>query len=58
VGPVGHLWLLALDTNIRAAIEELRGIPQEGIDCDAVAAREEGVNKACVIGGCWLSRAV
>jgi aminoglycoside phosphotransferase (APT) family kinase protein len=27
-----------LDAPTRAAIEELRGIPQEGVDCDAVAA--------------------
>ncbi|WP_055589834.1 aminoglycoside phosphotransferase family protein [Peterkaempfera griseoplana] len=32
-GPVA-----ALDAQTRAAIEELRGIPQEGVDCDAAAA--------------------
>jgi aminoglycoside phosphotransferase (APT) family kinase protein len=32
-GPVA-----SLDTPTRAAIEELRGIPQEGIDCDAAVA--------------------
>ncbi|MFJ9469983.1 aminoglycoside phosphotransferase family protein [Streptomyces caniferus] len=30
--------LATLDASTRAAIEELRGIPQEGIDCDAAAA--------------------
>ncbi|GHC40629.1 phosphotransferase [Streptomyces cinnamoneus] len=30
--------LASLDASTRAAIEELRGIPQEGVDCDAVAA--------------------
>ncbi|RLV04454.1 phosphotransferase [Streptomyces griseocarneus] len=30
--------LASLDAETRAAIEELRGIPQEGVDCDAVAA--------------------
>lgn len=29
-GPVA-----SLDASTRAAIEELRGIPQEGVDCDA-----------------------
>jgi hypothetical protein len=28
----------AADAETRAAIEELRGIPQEGVDCDAAAA--------------------
>jgi aminoglycoside phosphotransferase (APT) family kinase protein len=32
-GPVA-----SLDAGTRAAIEELRGIPQEGVDCDAAAA--------------------
>ncbi|MCC3767878.1 aminoglycoside phosphotransferase family protein [Streptomyces sp. UNOC14_S4] len=32
-GPVA-----SLDTETRAAIEELRGIPQEGVDCDAAVA--------------------
>ncbi|MDN3296359.1 aminoglycoside phosphotransferase family protein [Streptomyces ficellus] len=32
-GPVA-----SLDAETRAAIEELRGIPQEGVDCDAAAA--------------------
>ncbi|MCW7944382.1 phosphotransferase [Streptomyces hygroscopicus] len=32
-GPVA-----ALDASTRAAIEELRGIPQEGVDCNAAAA--------------------
>ncbi|MFD6973161.1 aminoglycoside phosphotransferase family protein [Streptomyces sp. NPDC059949] len=32
-GPVA-----SLDAATRAAIEELRGIPEEGVDCDAVAA--------------------
>lgn len=30
--------LASLDTSTRAAIEELRGIPQEDVDCDAAAA--------------------
>ncbi|MFG2527711.1 aminoglycoside phosphotransferase family protein [Streptomyces sp. NPDC048516] len=30
--------LASLDASTRAAIEELRGIPQEAVDCDAVAA--------------------
>ncbi|MDJ0386449.1 aminoglycoside phosphotransferase family protein [Streptomyces sp. G-G2] len=30
--------LSSLDTETRRAIEELRGIPEEGIDCDAAAA--------------------
>ena len=30
--------LASLDTSTRAAIEELREIPQEGVDCDAAAA--------------------
>ncbi|MFF4603089.1 aminoglycoside phosphotransferase family protein [Streptomyces sp. NPDC001339] len=32
----GHV--ASLDASTRAAIEELRGIPQEGVDCDAAAA--------------------
>ncbi|MGD3109898.1 aminoglycoside phosphotransferase family protein [Streptomyces sp. YGL11-2] len=36
--------LASLDASTRAAIEELRGIPQEGVDCDAaVAVWEEGL---------------
>jgi aminoglycoside phosphotransferase (APT) family kinase protein len=36
--------LASLDAETRAAIEELRGIPQEGVDCDAAtAAWEEAV---------------
>ncbi|GAB1509393.1 aminoglycoside phosphotransferase family protein [Actinophytocola sp. KF-1] len=30
--------LVALDAETRAAIERLRGIPEEGVDCDAAAA--------------------
>ncbi|MEU9792690.1 aminoglycoside phosphotransferase family protein [Streptomyces sparsogenes] len=30
--------LASLDAGTRAAIEELRGMPQEGVDCDAVSA--------------------
>ncbi|MFF3465095.1 aminoglycoside phosphotransferase family protein [Streptomyces sp. NPDC002619] len=30
--------LASLDASTRAAIEELRGIPEEGVDCDAVTA--------------------
>ncbi|NUS15904.1 MAG: aminoglycoside phosphotransferase family protein [Streptomyces sp.] len=33
--------LAALDAGTRAAIEELRGIPAEGVDCDAAAAAWE-----------------
>ena len=38
--PTAHRgWPLArLDAPTRAAIEQLRGIPEEGVDCDAVAA--------------------
>jgi aminoglycoside phosphotransferase (APT) family kinase protein len=35
-----------LDTEIRAAIEQLRAIPQEGIDCDAVTAVWEDALRA------------
>ncbi|OEJ23870.1 phosphotransferase [Streptomyces agglomeratus] len=38
--------LASLDASTRAAIEELRGIPQEGIDCDAVAAVWEDALRA------------
>ncbi|OMI38025.1 phosphotransferase [Streptomyces sparsogenes DSM 40356] len=39
-GPQAHRGgpLASLDAGTRAAIEELRGIPQEGVDCDAVSA--------------------
>ncbi|GAA3080552.1 aminoglycoside phosphotransferase family protein [Streptomyces olivoverticillatus] len=40
-GPVA-----SLDAATRAAIEELRGIPQEGVDCDAVAAVWEDALRA------------
>lgn len=30
--------LVSLDASTRAAIDELRGIPEEGVDCDAVTA--------------------
>ncbi|MFI1255461.1 aminoglycoside phosphotransferase family protein [Streptomyces netropsis] len=40
-GPVA-----SLDASTRAAIEELRGIPQEGVDCDAVAAVWEDALRA------------
>ncbi|MFD3438125.1 aminoglycoside phosphotransferase family protein [Streptomyces sp. NPDC058685] len=38
--PVAHRGgpLASLDAETRAAIEELRGIPQEDVDCDALAA--------------------
>ncbi|MFF8783675.1 aminoglycoside phosphotransferase family protein [Streptomyces sp. NPDC015125] len=38
--------LASLDASTRAAIEQLRGIPQEGIDCDAVAAVWENALRA------------
>ncbi|MEV7445439.1 aminoglycoside phosphotransferase family protein [Streptomyces sp. NPDC091204] len=40
-GPVA-----SLDASTRAAIEELRGIPQEGVDCDAAAAVWEDALRA------------
>ncbi|MFK8844791.1 aminoglycoside phosphotransferase family protein [Streptomyces sp. Ac-502] len=40
-GPVA-----ALDAATRAAIEELRGIPEEGVDCDAVTAVWEDALRA------------
>ncbi|MFF8290754.1 aminoglycoside phosphotransferase family protein [Streptomyces sp. NPDC016309] len=40
-GPVG-----TLDAATRAAIEELRGIPEEGVDCDAVTALWEETLRA------------
>ncbi|WP_438295665.1 aminoglycoside phosphotransferase family protein [Streptomyces sp. HUAS TT7] len=40
-GPLG-----LLDTETRAAIEQLRAIPQEGIDCDAVTAVWEDAVRA------------
>ncbi|MFG2987787.1 aminoglycoside phosphotransferase family protein [Streptomyces sp. NPDC048257] len=36
----------SLDASTRAAIEQLRGIPQEGVDCDAVAAVWEDALRA------------
>ncbi|WP_211274432.1 aminoglycoside phosphotransferase family protein [Streptomyces chattanoogensis] len=38
--------LASLDASTRAAIEELRGIPEEGVDCDAVAAVWEDALRA------------
>ncbi|MFF4953224.1 aminoglycoside phosphotransferase family protein [Streptomyces chattanoogensis] len=38
--------LASLDESTRAAIEELRGIPREGVDCDAVAAVWEDALRA------------
>ncbi|WP_326687003.1 aminoglycoside phosphotransferase family protein [Streptomyces sp. NBC_01795] len=40
-GPVA-----SLDAETRAAIEQLRGIPEEGVDCDAVAAVWEDALRA------------
>ncbi|MFD3326871.1 aminoglycoside phosphotransferase family protein [Streptomyces sp. NPDC058701] len=40
-GPVA-----SLDTETRAAIEDLRGIPEEGVDCDAAAAVWEDALRA------------
>ncbi|WP_406510215.1 aminoglycoside phosphotransferase family protein [Streptomyces sp. NBC_00212] len=46
----------SLDTDTRAAIEQLRAIPEEGIDCDAVAAVWEDAVRAPGWGGppVWL----
>ncbi|MFC8513496.1 aminoglycoside phosphotransferase family protein [Streptomyces sp. NPDC057257] len=38
--------LVELDAETRAAIEELRGVPEEGVDCDAVAAVWEDALRA------------
>ncbi|MGW0811946.1 aminoglycoside phosphotransferase family protein [Streptomyces viridiviolaceus] len=38
--------LASLDASTRAAIEELRGIPQEGVDCDAALAAWEDALRA------------
>ncbi|MET9697768.1 aminoglycoside phosphotransferase family protein [Streptomyces sp. NPDC006529] len=38
--------IASLDAETRAAIEELRGIPQEGVDCDAAAAAWEEALRA------------
>ncbi|MEU6524657.1 aminoglycoside phosphotransferase family protein [Streptomyces sp. NPDC046924] len=38
--------LVSLDAETRAAIEQLRGIPQEDVDCDAVAAVWEDALRA------------
>ncbi|MET9693704.1 aminoglycoside phosphotransferase family protein [Streptomyces sp. NPDC006514] len=38
--------LASLDASTRAAIEQLRGIPAEGVDCDAVAAVWEDALRA------------
>ncbi|MEU6251566.1 aminoglycoside phosphotransferase family protein [Streptomyces sp. NPDC047043] len=38
--------LASLDVSTRAAIEELRGIPQEGVDCDALTAVWEDALRA------------
>ncbi|MCA6091258.1 aminoglycoside phosphotransferase family protein [Streptomyces sp. SCA3-4] len=48
--------LASLDASTRAAIEELRGLPQEGVDCDAVAAVWEDALHAPVWDGppVWL----
>ncbi|MDI3407031.1 aminoglycoside phosphotransferase family protein [Streptomyces cavernicola] len=48
--------LASLDVGTRAAIEELRGIPQEGVDCDAVLAVWEEALRAPVWDGppVWL----
>ncbi|MFB7338416.1 aminoglycoside phosphotransferase family protein [Streptomyces adustus] len=50
-GPVA-----SLDAETRAAIEELRGIPQEGVDCTAATAVWEEALRAPVWGGppVWL----
>lgn len=50
-GPVA-----SLDASTRAAIEELRGIPQEGVDCDAAAVVWEDALRAPVRDGpsVWL----
>ncbi|MGW2827453.1 aminoglycoside phosphotransferase family protein [Streptomyces sp. NPDC001443] len=48
--------LASLDAETRAAIEELRGIPQEGVDCEAATAVWEEALRAPVWGGppVWL----
>jgi aminoglycoside phosphotransferase (APT) family kinase protein len=48
--------LASLDAETRAAIEELRGIPEEGVDCDAVTAVWEEALRAPVPTGTpvWL----
>ncbi|MEV5545853.1 aminoglycoside phosphotransferase family protein [Streptomyces sp. NPDC052309] len=38
--------LASLDASTRAAVEELRGIPEEGVDCDAVLAVWEDALRA------------
>ncbi len=38
--------IASLDASTRAAIEELRGIPQEGVDCDAATAAWEDALRA------------
>lgn len=50
-GPVA-----SLDADTRAAIEELRGIPEEGVDCDAATAVWEDALRAPVWDGppVWL----
>ena len=41
------LWPLALlDSATRAAIEELRGLPEDGVDCDAAAMAWERALRA------------
>ncbi len=46
--PVAHRGgpVASLDASTRAAIEELRGIPEEGVDCDAVTAVWEDALRA------------
>ncbi|GAA4532226.1 aminoglycoside phosphotransferase family protein [Amycolatopsis samaneae] len=48
--------LAALDAETRSAIEQLRGIPEEGVDCDAVTAVWEHALRAPVWAGppVWL----
>jgi aminoglycoside phosphotransferase (APT) family kinase protein len=48
--------LASLDAETRAAIEELRGIPEEGVDCDAVTAVWDDALRASHRGGppVWL----
>ncbi|AUI64565.1 phosphotransferase [Amycolatopsis sp. BJA-103] len=48
--------LASLDTATRAAIEKLRGLPEEGVDCDAAAAAWEHALRAPAWGGppVWL----
>ncbi|WP_138903352.1 aminoglycoside phosphotransferase family protein [Streptomyces albidochromogenes] len=57
-GPAAHRGgpLASLDASTRAAVDELRGIPEEGVDCDAVLAVWEDALRTPDRGGppVWL----